>query len=233
MPHQAVLDFWFSENSRRYWFQPSDAFDQTIRQQFADIFQAALANQLAHWRNTLHGRVAEIIVLGLFIFGLRSGFGVRKWQMQGANHSKVEHFARICNAADAVLWRKSRRNTKYKQPPNQFSRNIYRHQPQAFTQDERALQLAQEAVSQPQFAALPYDYRQFALLPYMHSESLAVHQQAQALFARYTNEHVQAFERKHRNLIAQFGRYPHRNALLSRPNTPSEAQFLAEHGRGF
>ena len=167
MPHQAVLDFWFSDNSRRYWFQPSDAFDQTIRQQFAATFQAALANQLAHWRNTLHGRVAEIIVLGLFIFGLRSGFCVRKWQMQGANHSKVEHLARICNATDAVLWRKSHRNTKYKQPPNQFSRNLYRNQPQTFAQDQRALQLAQEAVAQPQFAELPHDYRQFALLPYM------------------------------------------------------------------
>ena len=67
MPHQAVLDFWFSDNSHPYWFQQNDAFDQTIRQQFAATFQAALANQLAHWRNTLHGRIAEIIVLGLFI----------------------------------------------------------------------------------------------------------------------------------------------------------------------
>ena len=58
MPHQAVLDFWFSENSRPYWFQQSDAFDQTIRAQFATVFQAALANQLADWRSTLHGRVA-------------------------------------------------------------------------------------------------------------------------------------------------------------------------------
>lgn len=96
-----------------------------------------------------------------------------------------------------------------------------------------ALQLAQEAVAHPQFAALPHDYRLFALLHYMHSESLAVHQQAQPLFARYTNDAVQDFERKHYDLIAQFGRYPHRNELLSLPNTPDEARFLAEHGRGF
>ena len=51
---------------------------------------------------------------GLFILGLRSGFCVRKQAMQGANRSKVEHLARIGNAAEAVLWRKSRRNTKYK-----------------------------------------------------------------------------------------------------------------------
>ena len=153
--------------------------------------------------------------------------------MQGANHSKVEHLARICNAANAVLWRKSRRNTKYKKPPNQFSRNIYRDQAQAFAQDARALQLAQEAVAQPEFAKLPHEYRQFALLPYMHSESLAVHQTAQPLFAQYTNENVQDFERKHYDLIAQFGRYPHRNALPARTNTPKETQFLAEHGRGF
>ena len=95
------------------------------------------------------------------------------------------------------------------------------------------MQLAQEAVAQPEFAKLPHEYRQFALLPYMHSESLAVHQAAQPLFAQYTNENVQDFERKHYDLIAQFGRYPHRNALLARTNTPEEAQFLAEHGRGF
>lgn len=88
-------------------------------------------------------------------------------------------------------------------------------------------------MAHPQFAALPNDYRLFALLHYMHSESLAVHQQAQPLFARYTNDTVQDFERKHYDLIAQFGRYPHRNELLSRPNTPAEARFLAEHGRGF
>lgn len=83
---------------------------------------------------------------------------------------------------------------------------------------------------------LPHCHTIIANLPccsICNSESLAIHQQAQALFARYTNEYVQAFEHKHYDLIAQFGRYPHRNALLSRPNTPAEAQFLAEHGRGF
>lgn len=179
MTYQPVLDFWFSEAAQPYWFVQSNDFDQTIRSQFANVFQAAVANQLADWRNTMHGRVAEILVL------------------------------------------------------DQFSRNIYRDQAQAFAQDARALQLAQEAVAQPEFAKLPHEYRQFALLPYMHSESLAVHQTAQPLFAQYTNENVQDFERKHYDLIAQFGRYPHRNALPARTNTPKETQFLAEHGRGF
>ena len=46
--YQPVLDFWFSDTARPYWFQNSDDFDQTIRTQFAAVFQAALANHLAH-----------------------------------------------------------------------------------------------------------------------------------------------------------------------------------------
>ena len=60
-----------------------------------------------------------------------------------------------------------------------------------------------------------------------------MHQEAEPLFARYTNENVQNFERKHYDLIAKFGRYLHRNAVLGRADTPEEAEFLAEHGRGF
>ena len=116
---------------------------------------------------------------------------------------------------------------------DQFSRNLHRNSPQAFAQDNMAVALAQEAVREQGFAEMQPEERQFMLMPLMHSESRAIHQQAVELFARYTNEYVLDFEIKHREIIERFGRYPHRNAVLGRQSTAEELAFLQEPGSSF
>lgn len=116
---------------------------------------------------------------------------------------------------------------------DQFSRNLHRGSPLAFAQDGMALVLAQYAVLSPEFAQLSPNERQFTLLPFMHSESLAIHNQAIELFSKYTSETVQDFEQQHLQIIQRFGRYPHRNAVLGRESTAEEILFLEQEHAGF
>jgi len=116
---------------------------------------------------------------------------------------------------------------------DQFSRNIHRGAPQAFAQDALALALAQELVAARHDQELTTEERAFAYMPYMHSESLAIHDQAMLLFNQPGLDNNLQFEVRHRDIIARFGRYPHRNAALGRNSTAEETSFLAEPGSSF
>jgi uncharacterized protein (DUF924 family) len=116
---------------------------------------------------------------------------------------------------------------------DQFSRNVWRDTPRAFSQDPQALCLAQAFVRTGQDPALTPAQRAFAYMPYMHSESRLIHQQAVALYSQPGLEGSLAFERRHQAIIERFGRYPHRNAILGRVSTPEEVAFLAEPGSSF
>jgi uncharacterized protein (DUF924 family) len=116
---------------------------------------------------------------------------------------------------------------------DQFSRNIYRDTAAAFAQDAQALTLAQELVASGQDYILEPLRRTFAYMPYMHSESPLIHAQAMALFAQPGMEGTLDYERRHKAIIDQFGRYPHRNALLGRASTPQELEFLRGPGSSF
>jgi uncharacterized protein (DUF924 family) len=116
---------------------------------------------------------------------------------------------------------------------DQFSRNVWRGTPRTFAQDALALALAQELVLRGDDAQLPVAQRRFAYMPYMHSESLVVHQEALRLFALPGLEDNLRFERLHLAILERFGRYPHRNAILGRASTSQELAFLQEPGSGF
>lgn len=116
---------------------------------------------------------------------------------------------------------------------DQFSRNMFRDSAKAFASDERALQLAQEAVAVGVFARLSQPYAAFLIMPYMHSESLAVHELAVPLFTSLATPASLDFELRHQAIIAQFGRYPHRNALLGRTSSAAELEFLQQPGSSF
>ncbi len=116
---------------------------------------------------------------------------------------------------------------------DQFSRNLFRDQPAAFMQDAQALALAQEAVARGCHFQLPNEQRAFLLMPYMHSESLLIHEQAVQLFdVPGLGDHLR-FELRHKEIIERFGRYPHRNAVLGRPSTDEELEFLKQPGSRF
>jgi uncharacterized protein (DUF924 family) len=119
---------------------------------------------------------------------------------------------------------------------DQFSRNIHRGTAQAFAGDPLALALAQDTISKGRHLHLPPIHRVFLYLPLEHCEGLAVQEQCVALFeelAQLTN-HPQfaGFTRyaiAHREVIAQFGRFPHRNAALGRETTDAECSYLEQH----
>lgn len=107
---------------------------------------------------------------------------------------------------------------------DQFSRNMFRDQPEAFANDSLALSLAQEAVAGEHNQKLNTTQKSFLYMPYMHSESKLIHEVALKLFED-TPDNLD-FEIKHKNIIDRFGRYPHRNKLLNRVSTPEEITFL-------
>jgi uncharacterized protein (DUF924 family) len=116
---------------------------------------------------------------------------------------------------------------------DQFSRNLFRDSREAFATDALALALAQEAVAAGADARLPVEQRRFVYMPYMHSESLVIHDEAVRLFDQPGLEDNLKFEHLHRDIIVRFGRYPHRNALLGRVSTPGEEAFLRQPGSSF
>lgn len=116
---------------------------------------------------------------------------------------------------------------------DQFSRHLYRDDSRAFAHDALALALAQEAVRIGADKELETKERAFLYMPYMHSESAVIHAEAVPLFSAPGLESNLDFEFRHKAIIARFGRYPHRNAVLSRISTPEEIKFLSEPGSSF
>ena len=116
---------------------------------------------------------------------------------------------------------------------DQFARNIHRGTTLAFAADPLALALAQEAVAAGADLALPVEQRAFFYLPYMHSESAAIHAVAEPLMQARAPQHTHDFELKHKAIIDRFGRYPHRNAILGRPSNAEELAFLQQPGSSF
>lgn len=116
---------------------------------------------------------------------------------------------------------------------DQFSRNIYRDQPAAFAQDAQALALAQEAITLQLDQQLSPQQRCFIYMPFMHSESALIHEQAVQLFKQLGDAHSLDYELRHKKIIDRFGRYPHRNHILSRPSTAEELEFLNQPNSHF
>ncbi|WP_201571708.1 DUF924 family protein [Psychrobacter nivimaris] len=116
---------------------------------------------------------------------------------------------------------------------DQFSRNLCRGQANAFAQDGMALALAQEAIQQPYFDTLPMQWRRFIIIPFMHSESAMIHQRYLPLFEQLDDANTLDFEHRHKQIIDQFGRYPHRNEVLNRDSTEDEKNFLKQPNSSF
>ena len=126
---------------------------------------------------------------------------------------------------------------------DQFSRNIYRGDPGAFGNDPEALRLALEGINQGEMMALYPIERAFLYLPLQHAEELSYQDQGVDLYRQLTdsvaahlkgafgNFHDSAVQ--HRDIIARFGRFPHRNGLLLRESSLVEREFLLQPGSSF
>lgn len=167
---QAVLAFW-REAGPKKWFAKDAAFDVAFRDSFALLYSKASRGELAHWRATPEGALAEILLL------------------------------------------------------DQFPRNAFRDTPWSFATDARALEVAKAMLAAGHDKALPDDVRSFAYMPFDHSENLDDQHRAVELLSPISENHAY-HARAHRDLIARFGRFPHRNEVLGRESTEEERAFL-------
>lgn len=110
---------------------------------------------------------------------------------------------------------------------DQFPRNMFRGLSRQFESDIDALLLSQKAVELGWDKGLTPKERQFLYMPYMHSESLEVQEKGLSLYTALNLPEALDFARRHRDVIARFGRFPHRNVDLFRADTPEESRFLA------
>lgn len=116
---------------------------------------------------------------------------------------------------------------------DQVPRNIHRGTARAFATDGAALAIAAAAIDDGLDRQLDSDQRLFLYLPLEHSEELEDQERSVALFTAIGNARLTDYAVRHRDIIARFGRFPHRNALLGRASTAEELRFLEEPNSSF
>lgn len=138
------------------------------------------------------------------------------------------------NAGELSSWRTTSRGSLAEVIIlDQFSRNIYRGQRESFSSDPLALELSELAIEKGFDLELIPVERSFFYMPFMHSESLLVHEKAEALFRHLgINANLQS-ELRHKAVLARFGRYPHRNEILGRVSSAEELAFLQQPNSRF
>ena len=120
---------------------------------------------------------------------------------------------------------------------DQFPRNMFRGDGRTHAEDDRALEASRYAVEHALDRELPAFQRMFLYMPFMHSESVEDQRRSVELFERLAGEEgapdVVSYAVAHRDIVEQFGRFPHRNEILGRETTPEEAVFLTKEGSSF
>ena len=114
---------------------------------------------------------------------------------------------------------------------DQFSRNMFRDDLKAFSQDHKARLIVNDSVYAGFLDKMDQDQRFFMLLPLIHSEEITDHDMVYYLLDKYLKDHsdlisIKKFWKDHTSAIKKFHRYPHRNIVLGRKSTPEEIEFL-------
>jgi uncharacterized protein (DUF924 family) len=113
---------------------------------------------------------------------------------------------------------------------DQVSRNINRGSPLAFAADQLALRLAKGWIGQGFHQRLPAPRARWLIMPYEHAEDIDAQHRGVALFQSMGLSDMAYWARVHLDIIARFGRFPHRNPVLGRQSTPVELAFLKAGG---
>lgn len=118
---------------------------------------------------------------------------------------------------------------------DQMPRNMFRGTAKAFETDKRVLIIAKYAISKSLDQELSVQKRSFLYLPFEHSEDLKVQNQSVELFEKIKDDAPLAYDYavRHFDVIEKYGRFPHRNKILERMNTPEEDEYLAQPNAGF
>lgn len=120
---------------------------------------------------------------------------------------------------------------------DQFPRNMFRGDPRTFATDPQALAAARTMLERGWDAQCSLYERAFVYLPFEHAESIADQDRSVALYATLRGtpdgDNYHDYAIRHRDIVVRFGRFPHRNAVLGRPSTPEEVEFLKQPGSSF
>jgi uncharacterized protein (DUF924 family) len=116
---------------------------------------------------------------------------------------------------------------------DQFPRNMFRGTARMFASDAAALPIARSGLARRLDEGLDTNHRLFFYLPFEHSEDLADQERSVRLFEDLGHAEYLRYAEAHREIIARFGRFPHRNGLLGRESTPEEIAFLQQPGSSF
>lgn len=120
---------------------------------------------------------------------------------------------------------------------DQFTRNAFRDRPEAFSGDALALDGAREIIARRWDGQYVSVQRWFCYLPFEHSENIDDQRESLRLFGQLRDDPQTGgtleWAQRHHDVIARFGRFPHRNAILGRASTPEEIAFLAQPGSSF
>ncbi|MBM3486987.1 MAG: DUF924 domain-containing protein [Alphaproteobacteria bacterium] len=120
---------------------------------------------------------------------------------------------------------------------DQFPRNIFRNTPRAFAADAKALATARYAIAAGYDRGLLPVERLFLYIPFEHAETLADQERSVALFGSIPDHPKRDswldYAVRHRDVVARFGRFPHRNAILGRASTAAELEFLTQPNSSF
>ena len=169
---KAVLDYWYTDESKAHWFSSTPQIDAEIKQRFETTWQAASRHELDSWCDTADGCLALVIVL------------------------------------------------------DQFPLNMYRGQEISFSTEAQARNVARIALQKGFDKQIAKDKLSFLFLPFMHSESLADQEMSLQLFFDAGLDDNIPFAQHHYDIVATFGRFPHRNAILGRTSTPEERVYM-------
>jgi uncharacterized protein (DUF924 family) len=115
---------------------------------------------------------------------------------------------------------------------DQFPRNMFRDMARAFASDSPALDAARGTIARGFDRLLSPLERSFVYMPFEHAEDLAAQRRSIALFHALDPENMK-YAKRHYEIVARFGRFPHRNAILGRQSTVEEIEFLKERGSSF
>ena len=169
---QDIIDFWFSDATRKLWFKSTPEFDLQLRETYQDTWERARRGELDDWMQTAAGCLALVIVL------------------------------------------------------DQFPLNMFRNTAQSYATEAQSREVARAALERNFDQALDAERKAFLYMPFMHSESLEDQRLALELFAQPGLENNLRFARHHHDIVANFGRFPHRNQALGRDSTTAEIEYL-------
>ena len=116
---------------------------------------------------------------------------------------------------------------------DQLPRNMYRATPLAFATDSLARREARLAIAEGADKLVHGRQRPFFYLPFEHSEQIEDQEYSVSLFSDLPDAELLDYAVRHRDIVARFGRFPHRNAFLARESTADEVEFLKLPGSGF